>query len=82
MTPINTLVPFTASLISFIFAGFIFKRYIDRRGPYLLLWGIGMVFYGIGWATQAQPSRSPKCTGIRCDAFANSSFFLSPGFYF
>ena len=44
----NTVLPFTSSLISFIFAGFVFKRYLERRGLHLLLWGIGMIFYGIG----------------------------------
>lgn len=48
MNIINTVLPFTSSLISFIFAVFIFKRYQVRHGAHLLLWGIGMVFYGIG----------------------------------
>jgi hypothetical protein len=45
--------PFASSLVSFIFAFFVFKRYISRRGPHLLLWGIGMVFYGIGGFCEA-----------------------------
>lgn len=48
MTFINTVIPFTSSLISFIFAALVFKRYFERKGAHLLLWGIGMVFYGIG----------------------------------
>ncbi len=48
MTVINTLIPFTSAIISFIFAFVIFKRYSTRRGPHLLLWGLGMLFYGIG----------------------------------
>jgi len=44
----NTLVPFTSSVISFIFAYLVLKRYVARRGLHLLLWGIGMIFYGIG----------------------------------
>jgi hypothetical protein len=43
-----TVIPFVSSLISFIFAGLIFKRYLARRRAHLLLWGIGMVMYGIG----------------------------------
>lgn len=53
MTVINTLVPFTSAIISFIFAFVIFKRYYTRRGAHLLLWGIGMVFYGIGGFCEA-----------------------------
>lgn len=49
---INTALPFTSSLISFIFAYFVLKRYVARKGLHLLLWGIGMVFYGIGGFTE------------------------------
>lgn len=42
------IIPFVSSLISFIFAGLIFKRYTTRRRAHLLLWGIGMTMYGIG----------------------------------
>ena len=44
MNILNTLLPLTASVISFIFAFIVFKRYLNRRGPYLLLWGIGLLF--------------------------------------
>lgn len=53
MTTMNTLVPFLSSIISFVFAAFIFKRYAERRGTYLLIWGIGMIFYGIGGFCEA-----------------------------
>jgi hypothetical protein len=53
MTPINTLVPFLSSIISFVFAVVIFKRFSDRGGAHNLLWGIGMVFYGIGGFCEA-----------------------------
>jgi hypothetical protein len=48
MNAINTVLPFTSAAISFLFAIFVFRRYLIRRGPHLLLWGIGMVFYGLG----------------------------------
>jgi len=44
----NTWLPLLSSIVSFLFAYFIFRRYFARRGPHLLLWGIGMVLYGIG----------------------------------
>jgi len=46
-------VPLCASLISFIFAFLVFRRYLLRHGPYLLLWAIGMTFYGIGGFCEA-----------------------------
>ncbi|MGD2156184.1 MAG: hypothetical protein PVG14_06970 [Anaerolineales bacterium] len=48
MTFANTWLPLTSSVISFIFAYFVFKRYLSRNRSHLLLWGIGMTFYGIG----------------------------------
>jgi hypothetical protein len=49
----NTWLPFVSSALSFIFAFFVFKRYLARRGTHLLVWGIGMVFYGIGGFCEA-----------------------------
>ena len=48
MNAMNTILPFTSSLVSVIFAFFVLRRYLARRGLHLLLWGIGMIFYGIG----------------------------------
>jgi hypothetical protein len=45
--------PFASFIISFIFAFLIFRRYIKRKGPHLLLWGIGMTFYGVGGFCEA-----------------------------
>jgi hypothetical protein len=49
----NIWLPFTSCIISFIFAFFVFKRYLVRKGPHLLLWGIGLVFYGVGGFCEA-----------------------------
>jgi len=49
MTFINTLLPFLSAVISFLFAGFVFRRWAyKRKGAHLLLWGTGMTFYAIG----------------------------------
>ncbi len=48
MSTMNTWLPFTSCIVSFIFAFFVFKRYLARKGAHLLLWSIGLVFYGIG----------------------------------
>jgi hypothetical protein len=48
MSSIFIVLPFTSAIISFVLAFLLFRRYLMRRGPHLLLWGIGMVFYGIG----------------------------------
>ena len=49
----NSVLPFVSCIVSFVFAYFVFKRYFLRRGLHLLLWGIGMVFYGIGGLCEA-----------------------------
>jgi hypothetical protein len=47
------ILPFTSAMVSFVFAFFIFRRYLVRKGSHLLLWSIGMVFYGIGGLSEA-----------------------------
>lgn len=48
-----SFLPLLSAVISFVFAGLVFKRYLARRGTHLLLWSIGMVFYGIGGFCEA-----------------------------
>jgi hypothetical protein len=40
--------PFISTLVTFAFAAAVFARYLKRRGPHLLLWTIGLIFYGLG----------------------------------
>ncbi len=42
------LIPFFSTLVSFSFAAAVLNRYRLRKGPHLLMWGIGLIFYGIG----------------------------------
>ncbi|MDP3045930.1 MAG: hypothetical protein Q8O07_00425 [Chloroflexota bacterium] len=53
MDTFTRLLPFASCIISFVFAGFVFRRYLQRRGLHLLLWAVGMVFYGIGGFAEA-----------------------------
>ncbi|MEJ5313706.1 MULTISPECIES: hypothetical protein [Anaerolinea] len=48
MNFLNTVLPFLSSAVSFVFAAFVLRRFARKGGAHLLLWGIGMVFYGIG----------------------------------
>jgi len=48
MNILNTFIPFTSFVISFALAILLFRRYLVRKGPHLLVWGFGMIFYGIG----------------------------------
>jgi len=50
---INTLLPFASGIVSFAFAFLVFRRYLVRKGTHLLIWGIGLVFYGIGGFCEA-----------------------------
>lgn len=45
--------PLLSAITSFVFAAFVFKRYLARRGTHLLLWSVGMLFYGIGGLCEA-----------------------------
>jgi hypothetical protein len=48
LNTINIWLPFTSCIVSIVFAFLVLRRYRSRGGTHLLLWGIGMVFYGIG----------------------------------
>ncbi|RME83141.1 MAG: hypothetical protein D6775_08935 [Caldilineae bacterium] len=47
------ILPLISSLVTFVFAYFVFKRWGQRRRLHLLFWGIGLIFYGIGGAMEA-----------------------------
>ena len=49
----NSILPLLSGIISLIFAFFVLKRYMERKGAYLLVWGIGTIFYGIGGLSEA-----------------------------
>jgi hypothetical protein len=53
MSAINIWLPFASCVVSFVFAFFVFRRYLKRRGSHLLLWGVGLVMYGIGGFCEA-----------------------------
>jgi len=41
-----------STIVTFIFAAAVFNRYRQRKGTHLLLWGIGLIFYGLGTLTE------------------------------
>ncbi len=53
MSALNSILPFISFLLSLTAAGFVLARYVKRRGLYLLLWGIGLIMYGIGGFCEA-----------------------------
>lgn len=40
--------PFLSTLVTFAFAAAVFRRYLLKHGPHLLLWSIGLVMFGMG----------------------------------
>ena len=43
-----TFLPYLSTLVTFVFAVAVFNRYRQRSGIHLLLWSIGLLFYGLG----------------------------------
>ncbi len=41
-------IPILSTLVTFAFAVAVFRRYLSRRGPHLLIWSIGLVWFGLG----------------------------------
>ncbi len=44
--------PYLSTVVTFIFAVAVYNRYRERGGIHLLLWAIGLLFYGIGTLTE------------------------------
>jgi hypothetical protein len=42
------IIPIFSTLVTFVFAASVLNRYRHKRGTYLLLWGIGLILYGLG----------------------------------
>jgi hypothetical protein len=53
VTRLNIVLPLLSSVLSFIFALSVFRRYLRRRRPHLLVWSIGLVFYAVGGFCEA-----------------------------
>lgn len=41
-------IPYLSTLVTFAFAIAVFRRFLVRHGPHLLIWTIGLIFYGLG----------------------------------
>ena len=53
MRSINIWLPSVSCVVSLVLSVLVLRRYRRRKGLHLLLWGIGMVFYGIGGFCEA-----------------------------
>jgi len=43
-----TYIPYLSTLVTFAFAVAVYNRYRQRGGTHLLLWALGLLFYGLG----------------------------------
>ena len=53
MSILNSLLPFVSFLLSVTAAAFVLRRFVKKRQYHLLLWGIGLIMYGIGGLCEA-----------------------------
>jgi hypothetical protein len=45
--------PFASTLVVFVFAYLVLRRFAEKGGRHLLLWGIGLIMYGLGTLAEA-----------------------------
>lgn len=53
MIGVAQLLPVASSIIILIFAALVFRRYAERGGPHLIVWGIGLTLFGAGSFAEA-----------------------------
>ncbi len=44
---LNTILPFISTIIMLTFAAYVFQRFLVRRAPHFLFWGIGLTMFGL-----------------------------------
>jgi len=49
---LNSLLPLLAALVSFLFAALVLDQWRHRRHSFQLVWGLGLIWYGISSGTQ------------------------------
>ncbi|HEX7975487.1 MAG TPA: hypothetical protein VF498_13850 [Anaerolineales bacterium] len=45
-------IPILSTIVTFAFAAAVFNRYQYKKGNHLLMWGIGLILYGLGTLTE------------------------------
>ena len=48
----NTLLPLSSSVVSFVFAALVFDQWRQRRQSFQLAWTVGLLFYGVSAGTE------------------------------
>lgn len=46
------LIPLLSTIVTFVFTISVFRRYLAKGGTHLLVWSIGLLFYGLGTLTE------------------------------
>ncbi|HLO30592.1 MAG TPA: hypothetical protein VK249_15720 [Anaerolineales bacterium] len=60
-----TYLPYLSTIVAFAFAVAVFNRYRQRGGMHLLLWAIGLFFYGIGTLCESILNLTPSIFVLR-----------------
>ena len=47
MALLNVILPLGSAVLSFVFAAMVFDQWVQRRQSFQLVWGIGLVWYGV-----------------------------------
>lgn len=60
-----TYIPYLSTIVAFAFAVAVFNRYRQRGGTHLLLWAVGLLFYGLGTLGESVLSLTPSILVLR-----------------
>lgn len=62
---VTQVLPVGSSIVIGVFALLVFRRYLRRGGTHLLLWGVGLLMFGIGSFTEAYSAFAWNPTAFR-----------------
>ena len=69
----SVLLPAVTSLLALLFAAALLDQWLERRRTFQLVWGIGMVFFGV-----ASGSEALAAAGVVCDYRVPDRLRLGP----
>lgn len=62
---LSIILPLVSTIISALFAILLFRRYVEKRRAHMLVWGIGLVIYGIGTFAEFYSAQAWSATIFR-----------------
>ena len=74
-----TYIPYLSTIVTFAFVIAVYTRYRQRGGVHLLLWAVGLLFYGIGTLSEVALGLTYNIFVLKIWYLTRSILLTAPG---